>query len=148
MEQRWDASPGITGSVPRLGAAQVADLRAALRTNAPRKTTETGAAEERDPGAETAAGPAPETENEPGAPGAETGGGPEAETEGGQAAGAEPEGPDLAAPARAGKQMKRRGAKRKTLSIPYLTRKRLKRRKKMRRSRINKTLTRTSWRKR
>lgn len=148
MEQPWDASPGITGSVPRLGAGQAAGLRVALRTNAPRKTTETGAGEERDPGAETGAGPAPETENEPGAPGAETGGGPEAETEGGQAAAVEPGGPDLAAPARAGKRMRRRGAKRKTPSILYLTRKRLKRRKKMRRLRINKTLTRTSWRKR
>lgn len=42
----------------------------------------------------------------PGAPGAETGEGPEAETGGGQAAGAEPGGPDLEAPARAEKQMK------------------------------------------
>lgn len=42
----------------------------------------------------------------PGAPGAENGGGPEAETGGDQAAGAEPGGPDLEAPARAEKQMK------------------------------------------
>lgn len=41
----------------------------------------------------------------PGAPGAESGGGPEAETGGGRAAGAEPAGPDLVAPARAGDQM-------------------------------------------
>ena len=42
----------------------------------------------------------------PDAPGAETGGGPEAEKGGGRVAGAGPGGPDLAAPARAGEQMK------------------------------------------
>lgn len=42
----------------------------------------------------------------PGDPGAETGGGPEAERGGGPAAGTELGGPDLAAPARAGEQMK------------------------------------------
>lgn len=54
-----------TGSVPPLGDGQGADQRVALRTNAPRKTTGTGAGE-RGPGAGNGAGHGPETEREPG----------------------------------------------------------------------------------
>lgn len=49
----------------RLGDGQGADLRVDPRTNAPRKTTETGTGGS-DHGAGTAAGPGPETENDPG----------------------------------------------------------------------------------
>lgn len=146
MEYQWGVSRDTTGNAPRLGDGQVADQRVAPRTNAPRKTTGTEAGG-RGHGAGTAAGLGPETESEPDAPGAETGGGPEAEKGGGRVAGAGPGGPDLAAPARAGEQMKSQGARRKTFLILYPRRKRLKRRKKMRRLRI-KTLTRTSWRRR
>lgn len=54
-----------TENVPPLGDGQAAGPRVALRTSAPRKTTET-AAEESGHGAGTAAGPGPETGKEPG----------------------------------------------------------------------------------
>lgn len=56
-----------TGNVPHLGDGRAVDQRVAPRTNAPKKTIGT----EREAGesgheAGTAAGPGPETENEPG----------------------------------------------------------------------------------
>lgn len=54
-----------TENVPHLGDERVAGRKVALRTSAPRKTTEIGA-EESAPAAGTAAGPGPETGKEPG----------------------------------------------------------------------------------
>lgn len=142
IKREWGVSQDTTGNAPHLGDGQVAAQRVALRTNAPRKTTGNEAGESGH-GVGTAAGPGPETENELGVPGAGKGGGPEAERGGGRAAGLEPEGPDLVAPAKAEDQMKSQGAMRKTTLILYLTRKRLKRRRRMKKLRI-KTLTRTS----
>lgn len=56
-----------TGNAPHLGDGQVVDQRVAPRTNAPRKTIGTGTeAGESVHEAGTAAGPGPETGNEPG----------------------------------------------------------------------------------
>lgn len=54
-----------TENVPHLGDGRVAGRKVALRTSAPRKTSEIGA-EESALGAGTAAGPGPETGKEPG----------------------------------------------------------------------------------
>lgn len=60
-------SSDTTGNDPPLGAGRVAVQRVALRTNDPRRTTETETgAGGSGHGAGTAAGPGPETGNEPG----------------------------------------------------------------------------------
>lgn len=143
---QWAVSQDIIGSAQPLEVGQLADQRAALRTNGPRRKT----------GIETEAGgsahvvgtvgvPGPETESEPDAQGAENEEDQEAEIGGGQAAGTEEGDPPV--PARAEEQMKSQGAKRKTPLIRHLIRKRQKRRKRMTKLMI-KTLTRINWRRR
>lgn len=61
----FNRSTDTTGSVRRLEAGREPGPRVAPRRDAPRKTIETGAGET-GRGAETAEGPDPETEKEPG----------------------------------------------------------------------------------